>query len=332
MNIDQLFHCAPSSPVDEQTLATTRSKRYQDLKALTCTICNLDITNTFQNDNPQMLLSDLLTIWNSNAVKLGCTDVISETLHHMVLGKYLNPHIPAMTQQLFELIELVLIDDTTDTEVLDNTINFNNSIKDLCEAHCNSQKFTKLFFEYRYAKAAMLIINKGRTMKQLSSDEILTWNFYHKLLSHEFVEAIICRLLPEAVNWSIEWADQHYIFQRLQAVHGVDYTNDPEDFDNLITAVIKFFCRESCLSAVLNIKVFPSSMIEAIWCNDPEEEVIRIFRQLVSKCRYVAKTTKHYTIFTKSNLKSSWLYTYVEDLMNQGFYDAQKAISVFNTL
>ena len=86
-------------------------------------------------------------------------------------------------------------------------------------------------------------------------------------------------LIPESTTWATrQWTSEKHIFAAIKSVHGIDYNEDTDAFDRLISMMKHKINGQPYYYELFRIKRLPASIAAVIW---PENIVKELSKQLL---------------------------------------------------
>lgn len=293
--------------------------RFKEIYSLTLHLCSTTKEWVTCSTGPLKCWKDILRVWNEYAEEMDCPDMLYAALYHIHWGRFQPTVKSDELKGLILLVENELLKDERAFEAWYGSLEFKRafdkvltSVRHKKQVGCgwNSETFRK----YLDSRMYMKVVYKEQIPTSdwlLDVHELDTFYCAKELYNYRNdFETAIKRFLPEANNWDAEWCDETYILNRIKAVHGIDYTLDYDDFDQMYLAVRMFLRNKSYEGELVLVKNFPHSMAVCLWGDQTDKRIYALFANAYSKHR-AAKAKNMYpsrSKYCRKNIEDSWVY------------------------
>lgn len=137
-------------------------------------------------------------------------------------------------------------------------------------------------------------------------------------------------LIPDAKSWTREmWSDEAEILAEVHKIHGVDYTLDYGEFDNLLYMIESFLNGNDYDRKLLVLKHVPDSILKCMWPKDTEKHKEAFFARVCERTSNQRKVNpKTRSRFRNDFVMNSWVWKTLVGDQNEMSTDVKK--QVFN--
>ena len=178
-------------------------------------------------------------------------------------------------------------------------------------------------YHYRRYRTESAILYSKPTYSKYDADYGLFSDIY---------EEIIHRLIPESAGWSdADWADENTIHNTLCKHYGVDYREDPDQYDILIMMLTHLWFDKGYPAVIwpaMNLQKLPYSLAAVIWPENTQATIEQLFIDAYEKTRAYEEAGRpndrdlqvyiHATsVYNYADLRLSWLYQHVYRWMTE---------------
>ena len=170
---------------------------------------------------------------------------------------------------------------------------------------------------YASTRLHMLLMYNATPLPELTLKTIVKGGIYWKIrkqleIQSDFArfEELIELLVPDCRKWSpAQWTSEKYIFSRIKAAHGVDFSQDHDAFDALVRLYqfkaegIPYYRTLFCITDMA------PSIAHAIWPVDMEKEICRQFNYACNVNPYFRyRSAKFFNPLAPKNIAGSWAF------------------------
>ena len=306
----------------KQRQAESRLK-FAEIYEKTLDVFELDPEQTHCRGGFQQCWYDILKVW-SNLGTSRKYDLLYMAVYHIVWDRHYGTNLSPEYLELLSLVERALLDEGYAYEVWSSCGALNLIMKEFRAAFllgtgqtvCKSAWFGKYIYACAYSKLRI----KGRPTTRLPfgmlrGDVLMLRSTDNVKNIIAAFEKVIIQLLPNAAAWTrAAWADEAAIMKELYQAHGIDYTQKPGAFDELVDAVSMVLQGRNYERSLLLLDELPASMVRCLWPEDTEKNLERFFIRVCKRVRKQMKENpKTYGAFRKDVLEKSWVYRQYED-------------------
>ena len=248
-------------------------------------------------------------------------DIIYMALYHITWNTYPVSGLSAAKLELLALVEEALIEEGYAYEVWSESYIFNRAMDLIGKSTsigsprclCHSAWFGR----YVYANTCYEVVLKNGKVKLHESR--IGWiglNMFESTYSVRntilVFEAAIKRLIPSATNWTRqEWTNEAHILREIQKVHGINYSQNYEDFDNLMDVFDRLLNGADYDRSLMLLDQVPLSIATSLWPNNALKNLERFFVRICNRTRKQMKINPcSQSAFRKDILTNSWVWVH----------------------
>lgn len=219
---------------------------------------------------------------------------------HAIRGEY-KPLV-----ELVELIEQALLEEGYAYEVWSSEWVFHEAMEGMKSTTLDGKNCKSLWFGYYiYVKACCKICMEKKESWYWPGD----WYSADKDYPNRF-ETAIKRLLPNADGWSqADWSDESFIMSEIYRVHGVDYSQDPDSFDNLLDVFEKKSKGKAYDIDLMMVRKLSVSMVPCIWPRGHKRSIEQFLDRICKRLseQEASPVSNGRSVYTRKNLQNSWV-------------------------
>ena len=303
-------------PTDERKQLQTESKlRFAEVYEKTICALNLSPGQAPCSGGFMRCWRDIMNVWDCQSPGYSY-GLFYNALYHVMWNRYPITNLSLAEKELLALVEQALIDEGYAYEVLSDSDSFwvayDCVVKSLRSKYPSNKGHSARFSNYVYSayfcKVALKRKNDNSRINKVGMG--LLAGYCREEVTRKAFEDTIKRLVPTAVNWTgCEWTDEAFIFHEIHKAHGVDYTLEPEAFDELIDVFTCMYEGRSYDRSLMLLKKLPVSMLPCLWPKDTEKNMERFFCRLCTRVRrQQLKKPNSKSSFCRDVLTKSWAY------------------------
>lgn len=122
----------------------------------------------------------------------------------------------------------------------------------------------------------------------------------------------IAMLIPESIQWDQEWQDWQYAAAIIKERYKLDFTNDPNGYDNIIGLAAEKNCPRRCAKYLYRLDSVSPELLTVLWGDKAPEMLECCFNDILRRHKD-AKRTYTNSRYNASVIAQSWLYRWVDE-------------------
>jgi len=249
-------------------------------------------------------------------------DLFYEVIFHIARGRY--SHSAASVKPLLAHIEEALLNDTDALSEWRCIKAFKDafSLVTIDIRHAPLRWKSNVMRDFVERRLYSLLIYRNSPIPTLTLKLSRNHRAYKSLVRQLEIQSAYTRfieimdlLVPDCHKWSAyQWTSEKYIFSQIQAVHGIDYSKNPTEFDKMMTMFRYKLEGIPYYRDLFSIKILPSSIATIIWPDGMEKDICKQFNIACRVRPYVSLEgiLDVSNLLAPQNILDSWAYNQME--------------------
>lgn len=141
------------------------------------------------------------------------------------------------------------------------------------------------------------------------------WKTYYIVESYE--EAVTY-LIPDASNWTEEWADRAMMVRHIKDLYGVDFSGDPKSLDALINATRHRNDISTCAWYLYKSKACSQELLHRLWGDNYVEKLQYGFLDLHKRYKAAKRNKTTRGRYSQTAFMNHWIYKQIDEWRHSG--------------
>lgn len=290
---------------ERKQLQVKSKQRFEEIYEKTRVVFSLTPDEAPCSGGFQKCWEEILKLWN-RCIDEGAYYLLFSAMYHIAWDRHAITGRYKPLVELVELIEQTLLEEGYAYEVWSSEWVFREAMEGMKRTTLDGKNCKSVGFGYYiYTKACRKICAKN--------EGFCCWSDIHYAANSDCptrFETAIKRLMPSADGWpQAGWFDENFIMNEIQRVHGVNYTQDPESFDNLLDVFEKMSKGKAYDIDLMMVQSLSASMVPRIWPRGHERNIEQFLNRICKRLseQEASPVSNGRSNYTRKNLQNSWV-------------------------